>query len=203
MGKKKFVIKNSITGEYVSALNMENTELEYMVDINDATIYDFDDDPPDELFIDNPGRLAWVLVPLEISESDSQDFPLSPVERKINDILSGCTLSESASAEKVIEMLGTEDEDIKNWVNRNFKQSFSVGDWVCYHATTSGPITSRGHRITKINKENGWAWITKKSGCVSVDNLSEDMDGHKYDTGELNPELAKGMKTNNDWKGPV
>lgn len=54
---------------------------------------------------------------------------------------------------------------------------FNVGDTVNYHAFQNSPPTSTGHQITRIEREpNNFgcdvAWITGKSGCISLSCLS-------------------------------
>ena len=51
------------------------------------------------------------------------------------------------------------------------------GDLVDYHSLRSGPITSKDHEILFIERfPNNFgcdvAWITKKSGCVALANLT-------------------------------
>jgi hypothetical protein len=54
-----------------------------------------------------------------------------------------------------------------------------AGDTVNYHSMIGGEVTSSGHKITTINlAPNNFggdvAWITGKSGCVSMAALSND-----------------------------
>lgn len=51
---------------------------------------------------------------------------------------------------------------------------FKVGGKVNYHSIIGGGITSTGHEITNIGEACGdvVAWITNKSGCVSLEALS-------------------------------
>ena len=52
-----------------------------------------------------------------------------------------------------------------------------IGDKVNYHSLKNGPVDSSGHEIKSIDMEpNNFgcnvAWISGKSGCVAVANLS-------------------------------
>lgn len=54
---------------------------------------------------------------------------------------------------------------------------FNIGDTVNYHAFQNSPATSTGHTIKRIEREpNNFgcdvAWITAKSGCISLNCLS-------------------------------
>lgn len=54
---------------------------------------------------------------------------------------------------------------------------FNIGDTVNYHAFQNSPATSTGHTIKRIEREpNNFgcdvAWITGKSGCISLNCLS-------------------------------
>lgn len=55
------------------------------------------------------------------------------------------------------------------------KVDFKIGDTVNYHSIIGGAITSTGHEITNIGEACGdiVAWISNKSGCVSLDALSK------------------------------
>jgi len=58
-------------------------------------------------------------------------------------------------------------------------KTFNVGDIVNYHAIIGEGITSTGHTITTIlpapnNFGGDVAWISGKSGCVSLEALSND-----------------------------
>jgi len=58
-------------------------------------------------------------------------------------------------------------------------KTFNVGDIVNYHAIIGDGITSTGHTITTIlpapnNFGRDVAWISGKSGCVSLEALSND-----------------------------
>jgi hypothetical protein len=49
------------------------------------------------------------------------------------------------------------------------------GDYVDYHSIIGGPITSRNHIVNNVGVlfcGEPVAWISNKSGCVSVDALS-------------------------------
>jgi len=57
-------------------------------------------------------------------------------------------------------------------------KGFRCGDVVNYHDVIGGPITSQNHIIKTLMPEpNNFcepvAWITNKSGCVSLDSLSK------------------------------
>lgn len=56
---------------------------------------------------------------------------------------------------------------------------FKVGDIVNYHSIIGGEISSCDHEIKKLDLEpNNFggdvAWVSGKSGCVSLDALSND-----------------------------
>lgn len=55
--------------------------------------------------------------------------------------------------------------------------AFKEGDKVNYHSFIGGPVSSTGHEIKQIqlqpnNFGEDVAWITGKSGCVSLEALS-------------------------------
>ena len=52
----------------------------------------------------------------------------------------------------------------------------NVGDKVNYHSIIGGKITSTGHEVKSFGDMCGErvAWITNKSGCVSVKALTMD-----------------------------
>lgn len=59
---------------------------------------------------------------------------------------------------------------------------FKEGDKVNYHMIEGGKVTSTGHEIMIIQLEpnnfgDDVAWITGKSGCVSLSHLSKTTDG--------------------------
>ena len=59
------------------------------------------------------------------------------------------------------------------------KNKIEVGTKVNYHSIVNGPITSSGHIVEAIEpKPNNYgttvAWITGKSGCVSIKALTKD-----------------------------
>lgn len=60
--------------------------------------------------------------------------------------------------------------------------AFKVGDIVNYHCFAGGKITSTGHEIKLVDlapNNFGYdvAWITRKSGCVSLSHLSKTTSG--------------------------
>jgi hypothetical protein len=61
---------------------------------------------------------------------------------------------------------------------------YNIGDTVNYHSMVGGTITSAGHFIECIDlAPNNFgcnvAWITGKSGCVCLDNLSNKQNPMK------------------------
>lgn len=69
---------------------------------------------------------------------------------------------------------------IDKYYKRKKRAKFmKVGDKVNYHDIIGGPITSSGHEIKQIdttpnNFGGNVAWITGKSGCVSIEALSKE-----------------------------
>ena len=66
---------------------------------------------------------------------------------------------------------------------------FKVNDLVNFHETCGGEVTSTGHVITNIHlMPNNFgvdvAWITNKSGCVSLQALSKVEEGILFIAGE-------------------
>ena len=51
-----------------------------------------------------------------------------------------------------------------------------IGDIVNYHSVIGGPVTSSGHKVKQIAYLNDQivAYITGKSGCVSIKALSHE-----------------------------
>ena len=54
-----------------------------------------------------------------------------------------------------------------------------IGDKVNYHCFAGGGVSSSGHEITAIDLQpNNFgedvAWVSGKSGCISLDHLSID-----------------------------
>jgi len=57
--------------------------------------------------------------------------------------------------------------------------NIQVGDKVNYHCFSGGKITSSGHEVKHIelqpnNFSEDVAWISGKSGCVSIEHLSKE-----------------------------
>jgi len=57
--------------------------------------------------------------------------------------------------------------------------SIQVGEKVNYHCFAGGEITTSGHEVKHIDLQpNNFgedvAWISSRSGCVSMDHLSKD-----------------------------
>lgn len=58
------------------------------------------------------------------------------------------------------------------------ENNIKVGDKVNYHSFSGGEITSNDHKVTDIvlmpnNFGEDVAWISGKSGCVSISHLSK------------------------------
>lgn len=59
------------------------------------------------------------------------------------------------------------------------KTVFNVGDKVNYHCFAGGKVTSSGHLVESISLQpnnfgDDVAWISGKSGCISMECLTED-----------------------------
>jgi hypothetical protein len=70
-----------------------------------------------------------------------------------------------------------------------------TGDIVDYHSIVGGPISSHGHTVTSVGElpsGSAVAWISGKSGCVSVDALTPHAEATR---GELLNELEVAMDT--------
>lgn len=58
-------------------------------------------------------------------------------------------------------------------------ETFKIGDKVSYCSIIGGAITSKNHIITELGRlsdGNHVAWITKKSGCVSLQALIKEKE---------------------------
>lgn len=57
------------------------------------------------------------------------------------------------------------------------QSQFKVGEKVNYHSISGGDVTSANHEIKRVELEpnnfgESVAWLTGKSGCVSLEHLS-------------------------------
>ena len=179
----KYVIRHSITKRYVCAVDVDCVNFEYKDGSENATVFDSEHNPEESIFEDNPDRLVWQIRPLVMKFAEMEKVSYTELENNIILRLNGAFLDTSMFVEDVLEILSTNNTDIKDWVKRNFKHLPKVGNVVCYHAIIDGVITSRGHTITAIDKINRWAWITDHSGCVSFEAISEDMDSDNHHSG--------------------
>lgn len=70
-------------------------------------------------------------------------------------------------------------EYLENVTPEDFQRAPAVGDKVNYHAIIGGPVTSAGHIVQQVDRLSCGelvAFISGKSGCVSVDALSPEVE---------------------------
>ena len=87
-------------------------------------------------------------------------------------------------------------------MKNKFEIELKVGDIVNYHSIIGEKITSKGHKIINlgvVGTKTNVAWITNKSGCVSIDALtkSEELPGAWF---KFNIELEDGIYELNNAK---
>jgi len=184
-----YVLRHKLTKRYVRSIDMDNTNFSYEDLPVNATIFDSKYFESSDIFEDNPDRLFWEIRPIIMKFAERQPMTLNSTEKIILSELSGTVLNKDMYREDVMTILGIPQDyqrtpvigNIVDWINRNFSRIPKVGDIVCFHSQIEGPIISRGHHVTSVDKNQRLVWITDK-GAVSFDVISEDMDAHEYKT---------------------